>query len=149
MIEVTHMMAARSSMQWRSQTGRERDFCAWLRQLRTEHDLTQEALAEIVGCSAQTVRSFESGRRRPSREMAARLAEVLGLPAEERDTLVRLARAPLAPQPPSSPLSAPQGGAHASAQLLPRSLIPLPPDALIGRSADLQRLRQALLADSR
>jgi transcriptional regulator with XRE-family HTH domain len=54
--------------------------------------MTQEALAEAVGCATQTVRSFEIGRRRPSREMAARLAEILELPAAERDDFIRKAR---------------------------------------------------------
>src|SRR5690349_14640848 len=70
-------------------------FGALLRQSRIERDLTQEALAEVVGCATQTIRSFEIGRRRPSREMAARLADVLQVPPAEREVLLRLARAPL------------------------------------------------------
>src|SRR5215216_1395560 len=72
------------------------DFGAWLRHARMALDLTQETLAEAVGCATQTVRSFESGRRRPSREMAARLADILQVPLVERDAFLRLARAPLA-----------------------------------------------------
>jgi predicted ATPase/DNA-binding XRE family transcriptional regulator len=122
---------------------RARDFCGWLRQARVALDLTQEALAEAVGCSEQTVRAFESGRRRPSREMAARLAAILRLPQDERDSFVRLARAPLAGPLTGPPATAP--GAVASQH----RRVQLPPDALIGRHADLQRLRQALLVDGR
>lgn len=63
-----------------------------LRALRRERDLTQAALADLAGCAAQTVRAFESGRRRPSRAMAERLAQVLGVPPEQRDAFLRLAR---------------------------------------------------------
>jgi predicted ATPase len=81
--------------------------------------------------------------------MAVRLAKVLHLPADEGDTFVRLARAPLAP-PQSGGLSlATLDVADASAQVSPRRQVALPPDALIGRAADLQRLRQALLVDGR
>jgi LuxR family maltose regulon positive regulatory protein len=71
------------------------DFGTWLRHARTARELTQEALAEAVGCATQTVRSIENGRRRPSREMAARLADILEMPPDERGAFVRLARAPL------------------------------------------------------
>jgi transcriptional regulator with XRE-family HTH domain len=56
-------------------------------------DMTQEALAEAVGCATQTVRSFENGRRRPSRDMAARLADILQVPLAERDDFIKKARA--------------------------------------------------------
>jgi predicted ATPase/DNA-binding XRE family transcriptional regulator len=137
------------AMDQRGEASRERDFCTWLRQARTERDLTQEALAEAVGCAEQTVRAFESGRRRPSREMAARLADILRLPIQERDLFVRLARAPLA-QPLTTGLpEAALGPAHPGTPAGPRGQIQLPPDALIGRHADLERLRQALLVDGR
>jgi DNA-binding XRE family transcriptional regulator len=32
-----------------------------LKRLRAEHDLTQEALAEMIGCAPQTMRAFERG----------------------------------------------------------------------------------------
>lgn len=130
-------------MHQQADVNRGRDFCGWLRQARVALDLTQEALAEAVGCSEQTVRAFESGRRRPSREMAARLAVILRLPAEERDAFVRLARTPLAGSLNGSPATA--QGATPSQQ----RRVQLPPDALIGRHADLQRIRQALLVDGR
>src|SRR5581483_12518123 len=67
-------------------------FGTWLRQARIARDLTQEALAEQIGCSTQTVRAFERDRRRPSREMAARIASVLGVPEAERGEVMHLAR---------------------------------------------------------
>ena len=54
-------------------------FNRWLKRLRADLDLTQERLAEQVGCSIETIRAFEAGRRRPSRAMSERLAEVLAV----------------------------------------------------------------------
>jgi predicted ATPase/transcriptional regulator with XRE-family HTH domain len=68
------------------------EFSVRLRKLRTARDLTQEALAELAGCATQTLRAFEAGRRRPSQEMAERLAEVLHIPEAEWDEFVLLAR---------------------------------------------------------
>ena len=71
-------------------------FAQWLKRLRTQQDLTQEALAELAFCSVQTIRFFETGKRRPSLEMAERLAEVLRVPADQQASFVRLARTALA-----------------------------------------------------
>lgn len=67
-------------------------FKRWMKQLRVQLGMTQEALAAQVGCALQTVRAFEIGRRRPSRVMAERLADVLRVPASERAAFIRIAR---------------------------------------------------------
>ncbi|HEU5086880.1 MAG TPA: helix-turn-helix domain-containing protein, partial [Roseiflexaceae bacterium] len=66
----------------------------WMKRLRADLDMTQEALARQVGCAVQTIRTFEIGRRRPSRELAERLADVLQVPPEQRIDFVRAARMP-------------------------------------------------------
>lgn len=83
-------------------------FGEWLRRLRRAHDLTQEALAERAGCSVAALRSFETGRRRPSRELAQILADRLALPEAERARWVKRAReqAPVA-QPAVEPIAPP------------------------------------------
>jgi predicted ATPase/DNA-binding CsgD family transcriptional regulator/DNA-binding XRE family transcriptional regulator len=63
-----------------------------LRGHRRRVDLTQEQLAEQVGCAATTLRALERGRRRPSRGMAERIADVLRLNGDERSHFLRLAR---------------------------------------------------------
>ena len=45
-------------------------FGRWLRHRRKNLDLTQEQLAERTGCAVDTIRKFEAGTRRPSREIA-------------------------------------------------------------------------------
>jgi transcriptional regulator with XRE-family HTH domain len=77
----------------------------WMRRQRSLRDLTQEALAEEVGCAVQTIRAFENGWRRPSRHLAERLATILAILPTERAAFVQAARAPLAqriaaPEPP-------------------------------------------------
>jgi predicted ATPase/transcriptional regulator with XRE-family HTH domain len=67
-------------------------FGRWLKRCRQEQGLTQDDLAERVGCATETIRKIESGRRRPSYQMAQRLAQVLGLAPEEQALWVRAAR---------------------------------------------------------
>jgi predicted ATPase/class 3 adenylate cyclase len=71
-------------------------FGAWLRRRRKALDLTQEALAQLIGCSVVSIRKFEGDQQRPSRPMAERLASCLGLPSEERAAFIQAARAELA-----------------------------------------------------
>jgi transcriptional regulator with XRE-family HTH domain len=58
--------------------------------------LTQAALAQQVGCAAVTIRRIEADARRPSRQMAERLAECLAITPTERAVFVEAARARLA-----------------------------------------------------
>ena len=69
-------------------------FGQWIKRLRAAQDLTQEHLAEDVACAVQTIRAFENGARRPSLEMAERLADILQVPAAERSYFLKLARQP-------------------------------------------------------
>lgn len=74
----------------------------WIKRLRAEQDLTQEKVAELVGCSTLTLRFIEIGKRRPSEAMAERIATALQVPAAQREEFLRLARLSTkeAPQPP-------------------------------------------------
>jgi predicted ATPase/DNA-binding CsgD family transcriptional regulator/transcriptional regulator with XRE-family HTH domain len=119
------------------------DFRSWMRHIRAEQDLTQEALAERVGCSVETIRAFEAERRRPSRAMAERLADVLLLPSEQRAAFLRLARsfAEHAPATPPAPLPEAQLAA-APPPPLPR--LAAPPTAFIGRDAELASVIERL-----
>jgi len=59
-------------------------FGEWLRQRRRMLDLTQQALADQIGCARITLRRIESGGRRPSKELAQILLSKLGVPEIER-----------------------------------------------------------------
>ena len=55
-----------------------------IRRLRFEHgEMTQQALAERVGLTRQTVNAVELGKYSPSLEAAFRIAEVFGVPLTE------------------------------------------------------------------
>lgn len=67
-------------------------FGRWLKQRRKALDFTQERLAEQVGCAVETIRKIEAGTRRPSRAIAAQLAEHLAIAPEHRAEFMRHAR---------------------------------------------------------
>jgi eukaryotic-like serine/threonine-protein kinase len=67
-------------------------FGRWMQRRRKSLDFTQEELADRVGCSEQTIRKIESDSRRPSKEMAARIAACLDIPPDEQAAFVRFAR---------------------------------------------------------
>ncbi|MCC6455853.1 MAG: tetratricopeptide repeat protein [Caldilineaceae bacterium] len=129
-------------------------FSRWLKRLRAQQDLTQEALAELAYCSVQTIRFFESGKRRPSLEMAERLAEVLAIPAEQRALFIRQARtslsaagdengaenSPLQSLPSAEPTSV-------SVPTPPAARIPLPATVLVGRQPEATRLHHLLVEE--
>src|SRR5437762_5369785 len=67
-------------------------FGQWLKQRRKNLDLSQEALAEQIGCSYIAIHKMEGGERRPSRQIADLLAELFKVPAEEREAFTAFAR---------------------------------------------------------
>ncbi len=59
-----------------------------IRKLRFEHgEMTQQALAERVGCSRQTIVLLEQERYVPSLVLAMRIAKVFGAAVEDVFTL--------------------------------------------------------------
>lgn len=54
-----------------------------LRDLRAERDLTQAALAELVGVSRKTINTVENGVFVPSTTLALKLARALGCAVED------------------------------------------------------------------
>jgi predicted ATPase/DNA-binding XRE family transcriptional regulator len=73
-------------------------FGAWLKQQRRARDRSREQLAGQIGCSISLLEKIETGERRPSRQIAARIALSLAIPAEQRDAFLAAARAGRAPQ---------------------------------------------------
>lgn len=67
-------------------------FGEWLHRRRRLLDLTQQALADQVGCAHITLRRLESGTLKPSRELALILLEKLGIPRAEHEAWLPFAR---------------------------------------------------------
>ncbi|HEX9370311.1 MAG TPA: LuxR C-terminal-related transcriptional regulator, partial [Roseiflexaceae bacterium] len=71
-------------------------FGSALRRWRKARDLSQAELAARSGCAADTIRKLEADARRPSRQLAERLAEQLALVADARRAFVQAGRGTLA-----------------------------------------------------
>ncbi|MFN3981559.1 MAG: tetratricopeptide repeat protein [Caldilinea sp.] len=112
-----------------------------LKRLRAQQDLTQEALAERVNCSVQTIRFFESGRRRPSWEMAELLADALHVPAADREEFIRMARLAVPESAPEEEVATPPSA--------PTMRLPIPLTPLIGRAAECKLLERMLIDEQR
>jgi transcriptional regulator with XRE-family HTH domain len=67
-------------------------FGHWIKQRRKARGLTQAQLAQRVGCSVSLIIKLEADRRRPSNQIAERLADILAQDATDRMALLRLAR---------------------------------------------------------
>ena len=78
-------------------------FGLWLGQVRKAQALTQAELAQQADCSLSTIKRLEQGRLRPSRELAATLAQLLDIPFRDRPRWLQQARVPAAAGGPSVP----------------------------------------------
>ena len=67
-------------------------FGTWVRENRKALRLTQEEFAKLVYCAPITVRKIEHDQLRPSRQLAISIVEKVGVPLEEREALLYLAR---------------------------------------------------------
>jgi predicted ATPase/DNA-binding XRE family transcriptional regulator len=67
-------------------------FNEWLKRQRKALGLTQDGLANQVGCSAIAIRKIEAGERRPSEQIAARLAEIFDVSQNDQKVFLRFAR---------------------------------------------------------
>ncbi len=110
-------------------------FGDWLKARRKTLDLTQEELSSQAGCSVFALRKIETGERRPSKQLAALLADALQISEDDKPTFIRVARGDLTAerlqtsQPDSKPASpSPQPASHH---------LPLPPTPLLGRDPEL------------
>jgi len=112
-----------------------------LRQHRRAAGLTPEALAERAGLSANAIGALERGERRaPYRDTVRRLAEALGLNAEDRAAFeAAVERGRTAHVLPASPPG------HEAGLVVGSAFTPLPP--LIGRETELATLLRLLRRD--
>ena len=121
-------------------------FGYWMRRRRKTLDLTQNELAHRVGCAVGTIQKLEGDERRPSKQLAARLADLLLIASAERDIFLKVARAELA----SDQLEIGQRPPEiVPLRTLDRSVtnLPAPATPFIGRERELTALRHLLGRD--
>src|SRR3954468_14041195 len=108
----------------------ELSFGSWIRRRRKALDLLQKDLADQVGCSVSALQKIELDERRPSRELAERLAASLDVRPNERATFVQIARGERLVEhlddsrPPAAPARAPALPAPPPARARPALPIP-------------------------
>lgn len=107
-------------------------FGYWVRRRRKALDLTQEEMAQLVGCAVVTLRKIEADERRPSPQMARRLALYLALADEERPAFLAAAVGQQTPARLPWPVDL---RARRPAGNLPAPLTPL-----VGRAAEIDTI---------
>ena len=118
----------------------EHSFGYWLRLRRKALDLTQDALADRVGCSVGMIRKIESEERRPSAQIAERLAEILTIPQNERTSFLRFARGEFRSAPAETKADFPWQASATPA----RSNLPATVTSLIGREREIAEVHDYL-----
>lgn len=119
-------------------------FGNWVRRRRKALDLTQQELAQRMGCSLSMIYKIEADGRRPSRQIAELLVEHLKIPPDQCELFLSVARKEKAVDhldeypPLFSPESVPESQPH----LQPR--LPIPLTSFIGREHELRAIIQQL-----
>ena len=70
-------------------------FGNWVQRRRRGLGLTQNDLAQQLGCAPITLRKIEAEERRPSLTIAQSMAQCLAIPLPQQDAFVRFARGEL------------------------------------------------------
>ena len=127
----------------KTKTAMDYSFGNWIKRRRKALDMTQQELAQKVGCSVSLIFKMESDERRPSRQIAELLAEHLEIPADQRAVFLKVARQEKATDglQSISPLSEPELDS-APTQL--KANLPIPLTSIIGREHELRAIIQQL-----
>ncbi|HEY1014997.1 MAG TPA: tetratricopeptide repeat protein, partial [Herpetosiphonaceae bacterium] len=117
-------------------------FGSWIKTRRQGLRLSQHHLAEQVGCALVTLRKIESDERRPSIQIAERLATFLEIPQEMRVDFVRAARAEIS----AGRLRLPDGREETAPAPARRVVaVPVPRTPTIGRDREIAEISRRLL----
>src|SRR5687768_8240839 len=128
-------------------------FGGWLKRRRRGLGLTQAQLGQQIGYAGETIRKVEADELRPSRQLAEKLANALGIAPADQATFVRFARdelggdegslsiqtALLPPQPILHAHDTVEGVTPATGR------VPLPRNPLIGREWEVAAVQSLLL----
>jgi len=114
-------------------------FGIWVKRKRKALDLTQQELAQRVGCSLATIVKIESEERRPSHQIAELLAEHLEISSDQRELFLKIAR--------KEKKTDSLGEIQLSTEPVfhTKNQIPPSPSSLIGREVELTEISRFLL----
>ena len=121
-------------------------FGEWVKKRRKKIDLTQKALANLVGCSLSAIGKIETNERRPSHQIAELLAIHLEVPPEERALFIKIARGEGGIKRLNDASNRSEVLSAAPASFFSPSNIPVSPVPLIGRQQESESLVH-MLAD--
>ena len=126
----------------KNMTDPEYSFGSWIKRRRRALGLTQQDLAQRVGCSVSLIFKIESDERRPSRQIAELLAHHLEIPPDQRELFLKVARQEKSSDAlDSGALSTPVPMTVSQSALPP---LPLPLTPLIGREHELHAIIQQI-----
>ena len=114
-------------------------FGEWLKRQRGGRGMTQEQLAQQIGCATITLRKIESEERRPSAQIVERLAEIFNIPSNEKITFLRFARGDWTKVPSGSIGDMPW---HPSTK--PKNNLPAQLTSFIGREKEIDGVKEAI-----
>ena len=113
----------------------ERTYGDWVKKRRKSLGMTRADLAMRVPCSVDMIQKIEMGLRRPSEQMATRIAICLNIPAEAQPAHAILSRIPKLTLKQALWLD----------HLMPPCNIYLPQTRLIGRQAEMANIKKCLV----
>jgi predicted ATPase/transcriptional regulator with XRE-family HTH domain len=118
-------------------------FGDWVKRRRKALDMTQQELAQQVGCSASLIFKVESDARRPSRQIAELLAKHLEIEPGQQELFLKVARQEKSVEQLPPPLPFPTSGSIPTSP--PSSSDPpLPLTSIIGREPELRVIIQQI-----
>lgn len=118
----------------------ESSFGEWLERQRKAAGWTQEQLAGQIGYSTIALRKIEAEERRPSEQIAARLADIFNIPPSERAAFLRFARSGWGATPAQGIADAPWLFSPAPA----RTNLPAAVTSLVGRETEIASIGEYL-----
>lgn len=129
----------------------ESSFGEWVRRRRKALDLTQEQLADLVGCSYSAIRKIEADERRPSVQVAQLLATHLKIDEAQRARFLDVSRGvmmvdklPAFSSGPFDTLKASLEAGSTSQTFIPPTNLPASSTPFIGREQDIAALTKLI-----
>ena len=119
----------------------EESFGVWLSRRRKSFGLTQNQLASQIHCATITLRKIEADQRKPSLQIAEKLAKIFNLPDSEQKNFLNFARGDWQSDSTSESLNFPWHLQNSQSLFK----IPTPLTSLIGREQELTTVKEYFL----